>query len=60
MNTQQPTFEQSVADAADCYVHDLGSIEAAIDALQQRRDKREDAGRCEEAIAYLRYKEGSE
>lgn len=60
MSNQQLQFEQAVADAADCYVNDLGSIDAAIEALQERRNKRDDPGRCEEAIAYLRHKEGSE
>ena len=58
--SQQPLdFERSVADAADCYVAQEGSVEAAIDALVERRGEFE-AGRVEEAIAYLRCKEADD
>ena len=58
--SQQPLdFERSVADAADCYVAQEGSIDAAIDALVERRGEFE-AGRVEEALAYLKHKRGAD
>jgi len=56
MSQQQPTFDETVADAADCYVAQKGSIDAAIDALVERRESERLGGRVEEAIAYLRYR----
>ena len=50
------TFDESVADAADCYVEHEGSIDAAIEALVQRRENERLGGRIEEALAYLRYR----
>ena len=58
--SQQPLdFERSVADAADCYVAQEGSIDAAIDALVERRGEFEE-GRVEEALAYLKHKRGTD
>jgi len=56
MSQQQPSFDESVADAADCYVANEGSIDAAIDELVERRESERLGGRIEEAIAYLRYR----
>ena len=59
MSHQPLDFDRSVADAADCYVAQEGSVDAAIEALVERRGEFE-AGRDEEAIAYLRYKGGDD
>jgi len=56
MSQHQPSFDESVADAADCYVAHEGSIDAAIDVLVERRESERLGGRVEEAIAYLRYR----
>jgi len=56
MSQQTVSFDAAVAEAADCYVAREGSAEAAIEAVAARREAGEvDAGRAEEAIAYLRY-----
>lgn len=60
MSQQTRQFEQSVVDAADCYVEHEGSVAAAIEALADRRPDADAEGRVEEAIAYLRRKEGED
>ena len=60
MSQQTRQFDESVADAADCYVEHEGSVAAAIEALADRRPDAEAEGRVEEAIAYLRYTEGAD
>lgn len=57
--SQTRTFDESIADAADLYVREYGSVEAAIEALAERRKTDRLGGRVEEAIACLRYR-GSE
>jgi hypothetical protein len=49
------TFDESVADAADCLVEEHG-LEDAIAELQQRRREEKETGRITEALAYLRYR----
>lgn len=56
MSQQTRQFEQTVVDAADCYVAHEGSIDAAIDELVERRQNERLGGRIEEALAYLRYR----
>ena len=51
-------FDESVADAADLYVEHCGDVDAAIEALADRRPDPDANGRVEEAIAYLKRKEG--
>jgi len=55
--SQQPlSFDQTVAEAADCYVARYGLAEA-IKRLEARRGPDADA-RVDEALAYLKHKEG--
>jgi hypothetical protein len=49
------TFDESVADAADCLVKAHG-LEDAIAELQERRREQDETGRVTEALAYLRYR----
>lgn len=60
MSQQPARFDETVADAADCVVAHLGSVDAAIEQLAERRKHEDLGGRIEEALAYLRYQEGSE
>ncbi len=54
--SQQPlSFDQNVAQAADCYVDRYG-LEEAIARLEARRGPDADA-RVDEALAYLKHKE---
>ena len=56
--SQTRSFDESVTDAADCYVEQCGDVESAIEALADRRPDPDANGRVEEAIAYLKRKEG--
>jgi len=55
MSQQSLSFDQTVAEAADCYVARYG-LREAIDRLEARRGPDADA-RVDEALAYLKHRE---